>query len=342
MDMSSSSVVIVGRTGGTHIGASLARAARRLGMQVWFIDGWDAFRAPRLVRGLTWRLGGHRPPALRAVSRAVAAACVRRHPRLLISTGLTPIEAHVLEELGRQGVIRLNYLTDDPWNPWLRSKWFLQGLSLYDHVFSPRRANIDDLMRHGCRTVSYLPFGYDAELMFPEEPGTVEEWSRFAADVVFVGAADRDRAPYVEALLRAGLRVSVYGDDWRRHWQLRAVHRGYADPPTLRKATRAAKVALCLVRRANRDGHVMRSFEIPALGGCMLAEDTTEHRALFGRDRASVAYFRGPEEMVVRVRELLEHPEERQRLAITAERLVRSGSNTYDDRLSAMLAACRS
>ena len=53
----------------------------------------------------------------------------------------------------------------------------------------------------------------------------------------------------------------------------------------------AAKVNLCLVRRAKRDGHVMRSFEIAAVGGCMLAQDTDEHREIFGPEGEAVRLF---------------------------------------------------
>ncbi len=58
----------------------------------------------------------------------------------------------------------------------------------------------------------------------------------------------------------------------------RANWRGVADQDTIRSASAAARVCLCLVRRANRDGHVMRSFEAAVIGGCILAQDTADHR----------------------------------------------------------------
>jgi hypothetical protein len=48
----------------------------------------------------------------------------------------------------------------------------------------------------------------------------------------------------------------------------------------------------CPVRRASRDGHIMRSFEIAAVGGCMLAQDIDEHREIFGSEGEAVVYFR--------------------------------------------------
>src|SRR5262249_27682881 len=206
------------------------------------------------------------------------------------------------------------------------------------HVFSPRRANMEDLRRLDCPAVSYVPFAYAPELHFPEPSATAEEQARFAAEVVFSGGADCDRVPYMAALIRAGFKVALFGGYWERYRETKANARGYADPQTLRKAIKGAKVALCLVRRANRDGNAMRTFEVPAIGACMLVEDTEEHQEIFGEEGKAVAYFRDVDDMVEKLRWLLAHNDERQRLAQTAHRLITQGKHTYRDRLMTMLA----
>ena len=85
----------------------------------------------------------------------------------------------------------------------------------------------------------------------------------------------------------------------------------------------------------------MRSFEIAALGGCMLAEDTLEHRQIFGPDGQAVVYFRTAEEAAERARGLLADKNERARLSMAARRCVVTGGHTYSDRLNAMLAVAR-
>jgi spore maturation protein CgeB len=169
-------------------------------------------------------------------------------------------------------------------------------------------------------------------------PTEADEQARFNCDVVFAGGADRDRIPYITALIRAGFHVSLYGGYWERYSETKAYTRGHADPQTLRKTIGGAKVALCLVRRANRDGHCMRTFEVPAIGACMLTEDTEEHREIFGADGKAIIYFRSISEMIERLRWLLDHDEERQRLAQAAHRLIVNGQHTYKDRLLAMLS----
>jgi spore maturation protein CgeB len=131
----------------------------------------------------------------------------------------------------------------------------------------------------------------------------------------------------------------VYGGYWHKRAISGAHARGIADVATLRRATSAASVTLCLVRRANRDGHVMRSFEIPACGGCMLADDTPEHQSIFGPEGETVTYFQTAEEMVEKARWLLGHQRARSRLASAAHALVRSGDHSYAQRLRTMLAA---
>ena len=207
----------------------------------------------------------------------------------------------------------------------------------YDHIFSPRRANMEDLRRSGCRQVSYLPFAYAPELHFAEPPVTDAEKERFTADAVFAGGADSDRVPYMVALARAGLNVALYGGYWTRFPETKAYSRGQADPRTLRKAIGGAKIALCLVRRANRDGHSMRTFEVPAIGACMLVEDTEDHREIFGEEGKAVVYFNNIDRMIEKARWLRESDDERQRLARSLHKLITSGKHTYRDRLTSML-----
>jgi spore maturation protein CgeB len=226
----------------------------------------------------------------------------------------------------------LNFLTDDPWNPVHRARWALKALAAYDCICSPRQANLADLRQLGAREVRYVPFAYDPRHAFREAADPALAW-----DVIFVGGADTDRTPWMSALFDAGFRVGLYGDYWERFRETRGKGQGQSPPAVIRRATASSKVALCLVRRANRDGHVMRSFEIAATGACMLVEDTDEHRAIFGPPGECVEYFRTPGEMVAQVRKLVADPERRERLLQAAYERVATPANTYTARLKTML-----
>jgi len=329
-------LVIVGNPGVIHVGSHFDQAACSAGLKVTLCDVRAAFAGPRWLASMVWRLGGHRPLRLRQFSEEVVSVCRATRPTWLLSTGLAPLDARALAAIGRLGIQRYNFLTDDPWNPAHRAPWFFTALPLYDRVFSPRLANMDDLRQLGCHEVSYLPFAYAPAVHFPEAPPKSVA-PRYATDVVFLGGADGDRIPVMSAVARAGFHVALWGGYWARHPETRAHARGHADPRTVRHAIAGAKVGLCLVRRANRDGHAMRSYELPAMGGCMLVERTDEHRSMFGDDGQAVVYFDGVESMIDRLHWLIGHDHERRRLATTAHRLIVDGQNTYRDRLAAIL-----
>ncbi|HZQ05081.1 MAG TPA: glycosyltransferase [Anaerolineae bacterium] len=334
MHWQNGNVIVVGNRGGTNIGGAFARALPRLGYAPRLLEMQEAMRAPMIVRRFNWWLRGRRPTRLREFSHNVVRACENARPLCVITTGIAPLNADALEALERAQVPTFNYLTDDPWNRSQYAPWFLRALPQYQIVWTTRRANMDDLIGLGCREVRYLPFGYDPELHFPEESDAHIEP---ASDIFFAGGADAARIPVMAALVRAGFELALYGDYWGRYSETRRAYRGYASPDVVRRAVRSTKICLCLVRRANRDGHVMRSYEIPAMRGCMLTEDTAEHRELFGAEGKAVIYFRTNQEMIEKAGWLLAHPDERARLAQTAHKLIANGKHTYQDRLATML-----
>ena len=70
------------------------------------------------------------------------------------------------------------------------------------------------------------------------------------------------------------------------------------------KAINGAKVVLGLVREANGDQSTDRSYEIGAIGGCGLYQDTIEHRQLL-QNYPDEGFFKDPSELALRVKEIL-------------------------------------
>lgn len=331
-------LLLIGRSGGAHLAGSLIRASQGFSndLTTRLIDVQSAYEAPILYQKINWHLLGKRPPNLQLFHQLVVDDCIKFQPQCLISTGIAPLQVKTLQKISELGTRSVNFLTDDPWNSTHYAKWFLDTLPYYSTVFSPRRVIMDELIQLGCQDVRYLPFGYDSELFFPVDP-TDEESKIHTSDVMFAGGGDRDRVPYISALIDAGINIGLYGGYWERYSETRSHNRGLADIKTLRIAVHSAKIALCLIRRANRDGHVMRTFEVPAVGACMLTEDTPDHREIFGEDGECVVYFQTVQEMVEKTKWLLDHPDERQRLSVAAHERIVQGNHTYIDRLKSML-----
>lgn len=331
-------LLLLGNPGIEHVGSHFRQAAAELQIETIFADSREAFQGSPIQRKIDWWLRGHRPGKLQEMSARVTRLCRERKPDLLVTTGFAPLDSAALQAIGEMGIRRVNFLTDDPWNPGQASPWFVKTLPDYDYVFSPRQANIGDLRAAGCRKVEYLPFAFAPHVHFPQ-PIDEAEKREAESDIIFAGGGDADRAPYLAGLRKAGFRISLYGEYWNRFSGTRNLSRGLIGLEGLRKAMAASKLALCLVRRQNRDGHSMRSFEVPAFGVCPLVERTAEHEQLFGCGaRAAVAYFDDIPQMVAVARRLLADDPERLRLANAAHALITGGGHAYRDRVLRIFA----
>ena len=328
-------MMIVGNKGGTNVADSLCRSASSSEWSVVFCDASQAYDRNVWLQRLAWHFGGHRPVHLLRFSASLEAVAERARPSVLISTGLSPVTSATLSKLKAQGLKCLHYSTDDPWNPTQFAQWFLRSLPIYDHIFTTRRSNLKDFYKIGCTNVSYLPFAFDLDLFFPPKIALTQA-EQF--DILFVGGADSDRAITLSQIANSGLRLALYGDHWGKYKQLRNYFFGRADVSMLRELTTRAPINLCLCRKANRDGHVMRSFEIPAIGGFMVAEDTEEHRELFGPEGEGVLYFVSAREAIEKANWALRNPDERKRMSAAAHQRILKGQNTYFDRLEEMLS----
>lgn len=324
-------LLIVGHPGQMHVAHHFECAARALGIAAKVLDFRMAY-GKGLIQRIAWRFD-RTPCYIKSFERRFTTNIAEWKPDLVLATGLMPLRAPSVAAVTKTGIQVVNFLTDDPWNPLHKSRWFMRSLLVYSHIFTPRKASLEDLDR-GKIQATYLPFGYNPRYHFvnPELiPGT-------GSDVVFVGGADRDRLPFLQALAEADLKVDVYGGYWDRSVASQITPRGHADVETIRNATRSAKVNLILVRRANRDEHVMRTFEAAACGGCLVLEDTADHRELFGSHSRSMRFFRTPIDAAAACKELVGN--EVQRLDSIQESLSRVGANpghSYEARLERIL-----
>lgn len=328
----SGTLLVVGNGGEEHVGRHFRLAAENLGLASCFADTRAAYAGVWRQR-FNWRFRDRRPARLTEFSSELCGVVRAAQASVVLATGIAPIEDQALREIRRSGVKAANFLTDDPWARTHRAGWFLKCLPEYDVIFTPRRSNIEDLRKAGCKDVRYLPFAYSADVHY-REAGT----AGLESQVLFAGAADEDRLQWIEPLIRAGFKVALYGSYWHRYSLSRPYARGLANLQTLRQAVASADVVLGLVRRANRDGHCMRSYEAPAMGACLVAEKTEEHLELFGPDGESVSYFEDRNGLVSKVAALLKDPQRRRDLAHSVYTRLTSEPNRYEDRLRSILS----
>lgn len=331
-------LLVLGNARPAHVGGHFLRAGRALGLEVEGVDAEAAYAGPVWMRRLFWHLLGKRPPRLASVGRQVVERCRRWKPDLLLTTGLAPLGQPALREVRALGVPVANFLTDDPWNRAHHAPWFFRALPGYTHVFTPRHANEADLRSLGGPAVSWLPFAYSPEDHFPAPEIPEEERRYLAGRVALVGGADADRVRMVRVLVKAGVPVALWGGYWKDQPDLAPHAHGHADLAMGRRIAGAAGASLGLVRRANRDGHSMRSYELAACGASLLVEDTADHRALYGDEGRCAFYFDDDMTLAAMARGMLALPEEnRAAMRRRAHAAVTGAPNTYADRLRTML-----
>jgi hypothetical protein len=199
---------------------------------------------------------------------------------------------------------------------------------------------VPDLKRAGVHEVRYVRFGYKSSVHFFDPPVVQNEWKRFGADVAFAGEADADRLPFFRSLVGAipDLNLALYGGLWNRDRQLGRYFRGRVQDRDFRMALGGAKIVVNLVRRENRDDHVMRTFEGPACGAFMLHQRTESHLEVF-REGQEAAFFESSDELIDKVRYYLTHEHERERIRQAGHARTVSGGNSYRDRLEEIFRA---
>lgn len=328
-------IMVVGGALETNVARSLHEAASTLGITSELVDTLPAFAGPKLLRSLNWRFNDRRPVRLDAFSNFVVERCRETRPEILLSTGIAPLTASALQQLSDLKVTLANFQTDDPWNPAHATAWYLTALADYHFIFSPRTASITQARAASSASVSYLPFGYDRKLFYPETDAAAL-MNTTPCDVLFAGGADKDRVAIVAQLAKSGLNLGLYGGYWDKHDFARPFYRGMASAATLRSAYANARVAVGVVRRANRDGNSMRTFELAAMGCCCLMEDTVDHRELFGAEGEAVLYFDTADSLVEKGRSLCRDVNARSRLAARVLEVIGVG-HSYEDRLRTML-----
>lgn len=319
-------------------------AARDLGYEHLFFDEAPYLRPleTSLIHKVGYRLLSRRPLTFWRFNRALLAEARRFRPHLMAVVKGAYIMPSTLRRIKEEiGAMLINYATDDPFNRANTTPDLVGGIPVYDVYACTKRAIMDDVRRAGCRAAIYTMFGYNPSVHFPERPATVDEAQRFRSDVVLAGGADPDRFRDLEPLLGSrDISLALYGGYWTRDRRFTPYARGFAIGRDYRLALGGARIALCLVRRANRDGHAMRSFEIPACGAFMLAERTDEHLALF-REGEEAAFFGSPEELLEKIRYYLAHDGERARIARAGHARITTGRHTYRDRLQEIVQAAQ-
>ena len=199
--------------------------------------------------------------------------------------------------------------TDELWQ-W---KLFFEAIPEFDLHLVKRVSDVAELRVRGARRAELFTHGCYESLFHPRE-GRAE----VVHPISFVGTALDHRVPFICRLIaREQLPLHVFGNRWERTLQYH-LHRQHFHRPALGQAyvdvIRDSRISLAFVSSSNRDDYTMRTFEIPACMGFMLAERTPTHESLF-KEGTEAEFFASVEECADKARFYLGDDVARNRIA---------------------------
>lgn len=182
-------------------------------------------------------------------------------------------------------------------------KHFIEVIPMYDLHLLKKEVDQVEFRRHGARKTALFMHGFYPAIFKPLNPAPIP--SQFRRDAAFVGTrVDRRMAVLNELTSKHGIRIDVYGNNWKRSL-LRSRHMKAFHPAVVGEAYAmvigTSRICLGFVSSSNRDEYSMRTFEIPACAGFLLAERTRKHLELFEEGREA-EFFGSIEECAEKMR----------------------------------------
>lgn len=287
----------------------------------------------RLFRSFGWRY--YRGPLIKNVNRfireQVKDAAV--FDLIWIDKGVF-IEPSLLAALKKPGTLLVHFTPDTAFTN-NESHLFNAALPLYDYCVTTKSFELEMYKKAGAGKVLYCTQGYD--------PALHHRYHRFEEKkgVVFIGQHEPWREAAIEGLLKRNIQVKLAGAGWsgfaKAHSNdssLEYLGTGLFDEQYA-KAISGSLVGLGFLSKRFPELHTTRTFEIPACETALAAEDNAETRSFYAEDE--VIYFKQPEEMVVKLEYMLQHPEELKKMIEKAGRKVSNGKFDYPGILHGLL-----
>jgi hypothetical protein len=337
-------ILVIGPFNPGALAESYARGFERLGMNVVRFDSErvlteaSRFSSNRLLRRAL------RASLWNAANRETSEFASRVRPDLIFAVKCTFLHPETVRQIRKiTGAPLVNYYPDNPyigvhWMPRTPSAQrgdLIEVFRQYSAVFMWERSLLERLRRDRV-AAEYLPFAVDPELFHPQAVSPPLSCSACGSQhaVVFVGTYTRARYQEITSIRRHP--VAIWGDSWPAQAKLGPRHRLH--PPIygngLSRIHASAEVSLNVLNAESLQGHNMRSFEVPASGGVMLARYTAAQDELFPENEAA-AYYRSPDEIDAKLDLLLGDAALRARIRANAARL--AAMQTYENRAAQVL-----
>ncbi len=235
----------------------------------------------------------------------------------------------LLREIKRHtNALLVCYNTDDI--RYARNGWRLHLPSIpeYDIYFTTNQFNVPELKAAGARQVVLTQMGYNRNL-FTLRQVAAEDALRLGGDVGFIGHWEQATEEIILKLAANRVGIRVRGASWTK-MKNKKMLKAIVEPHALSiedytKAIISTKINLGINSTQSRNLSSGRTFEIPAAGGFLLGQRTSEHQSFYVEGKEA-EFFDSAEELAEKISYYLEHDAERQSIALAGhQRCVSSG-----------------
>jgi spore maturation protein CgeB len=317
------SILYLGPLNGTCL--DRANALRRLGHQVQHIDLRTLLPKTAWIDRIIWRMGSEWlnflliPNLIQQLDKLKFDLCYVDGGELVTPKAISILRQHASQVI--------NYNIDDPIGPrdGERFSAYRKSLPFYDLIVVVREDNVDPAYALGAKKVLRVYRSAD-EVSHAPRLLTKEDHQKWDSDVLFLGTWFPERGPFLLDLIRSGVSLTIRGSNWHKaaEWpQLKKYYKGGAIAgDDYAKAIQCAKVNLGLLSKDNRDLHTTRSLEIPALGGLLCAERTSEHSEMY-LEGTEALFWSGVEDCAKVCSFILSHEDKRQEIAMAGHERVK-------------------
>ena len=232
----------------------------------------------------------------------------------------------------KSGIKLVNYNPDNPFifsGKGSGNSNITKSICLYDFHFTYNLEVKSQLENEFKATAYLLPFGFDISAEVLKE---VEKEAEIIK-TCFVGNPDSKRVAFIKELANEGVDIDIYGNGWSRYINHKRVtiHQPVYELE-LWKVLRRYRVQLNPLRIHNTNSHGMRSFEVPAIGGVMLAQRTDEHAAFYEEGKEAFFYDNAIECALIINKLLLFSKNEADVIRLAARKRCMTSKYSYKDR----------
>jgi len=227
--------------------------------------------------------------------------------------------------------LKIIYLTVDSIKTKTYQKsFFLQTLCLYDYVITTKNNDIDIYKEYQTQKIIFSYQGIDEMNLGDYNLSTEEQFLK--SEVVFIGDYRKERARSLKFLIKNNIPLKIFGFNWNKDNFFRSLNIKPVMDDKYYKALNNSKIALCFLNQQVGDTYTTRSFEIPASGTLLLAEETEDHKNLFKENKEAI-FFSNDNDLLKKINYYLINHKERKEIAKCGKDRIKKYNFTWKSNL---------